>query len=124
MNHTEKELLVNRGNTTMDLTTGTATVAVAADRYGADHRRKESPSFLRKQEPSFLRKQESKGNGHPTRKTDKKWKRQRKPVIPAQARTVIPAKAGTVIPAKAGIQKIELIEKSNPEWAGLYGELV
>ncbi len=32
----------------------------------------QSPSFLRKQEPSFLRKQESKGNGHPTRKADKK----------------------------------------------------
>ena len=25
-----------------------------------------------RQSPSFLRKQESKGNGHPTRKTDKK----------------------------------------------------
>ncbi len=38
MNHTEKELLVNRSNTTMDLTAGTATVAAAADRYGAHHR--------------------------------------------------------------------------------------
>ncbi len=50
-----------------------------------------------RQSPSFLRKQESRGNGHPTREANKKWRRQ---------------------------WKIELIEKSNPEYVDLYGELV
>ncbi len=63
-----------------------------------------------------VEKQESRGNGHHTRKTDKKME------ASVEARHSCERKP--VIPAKAGIQKMELIEKSNPEWVDSYGELV